>query len=686
MVAGQPPEGKATDAGPKPTPLPVLPENIPAELKAVPHWVVWRYVEKPDKWDKPPLDARTGKTAKSTDPQTWATFAEAVGTYHRGGLDGIGFVVSKSGESADDIVAVDLDKCRNPADGAIEDWAAEIIRDLDSYTEVSPSGRGIRIFVQGHLPPERRRKGRFEIYETGRYVTVTGQRLPDAPVSVEPRQAQLDAVHGRVFGKKPPGHAYSPTPVSNGYALSDAELIEKAKQAANGRKFSELWAGGHGERGSPSEADLALCGMLAFWTGGDAERIDALFRQSGLFRDKWEEREDYRKRTIAKALEGKTEFYQPGRNGHTKTSGPSPKAKGASQPTEAGEVFALGPLTLRPENPRRSGSGKVALNVMVYRGDVAVDHIGLSSAAYNRREAVRQLAVHVGDEVPRLKIEEAVAGLLAWAAKAAQAPAPSEASLQAVLGNKVLPAFGLHYKTAKGAWSEKLGREVTKQEFCDFTPDELIVEATTATDAPPNRPALIRTVKDELGVLWATVRNRLPAPPDADIASDSAAAAQFRQAMVRLWTAPKTWDKSTDSSGQETMSRASLISRVQEQARAYLEGREPLAKRERWRQILPAVAAWWRPGERDGELTVYLGMRYEAADQIGVALPEVRDQTTFTAMGEHCMVLDPSPPACIPVRLSRGQQRLGVLTQDLTDELMATPDEEAEPGNLGDTQ
>ena len=88
-----------------------------------------------------------------------------------------------------------------------------------------------------------------------------------------------------------------------------SEVVKKALAASNGARFSRLWNGDTEGYGSHSEADLALCGMLAFWTGGDAARIDTLFRQSGLYRKKWD-RKDYRNRTITEALSGKTEFYK----------------------------------------------------------------------------------------------------------------------------------------------------------------------------------------------------------------------------------------------------------------------------------------------------------------------------------------------------------------------------------------
>jgi AAA domain len=165
--------------------------------------------------------------------------------------------------------------------------------------------------MRATLPVGRNRKGRFEAYDKGRYFTVSGKHLAGTPRAIENRQEELQDVVRRVF-EQPSANGHRepvavPEHLENG--LTDDEVIEKALAASNGERFSRLWAGSTDEYGSNSEADLALCGMLAFWTGGDATRIDTLFRQSGLYRKKWE-RTDYRNRTIAEALRGKTEFYK----------------------------------------------------------------------------------------------------------------------------------------------------------------------------------------------------------------------------------------------------------------------------------------------------------------------------------------------------------------------------------------
>lgn len=131
------------------------------------------------------------------------------------------------------------------------------------------------------------------MYDSGRYFTVTGHHLDGTPTTIESRQEQIDELHRRVFGPALPEE--------------DAMLIQKAMNAKNGRKFKKLWEGNITGYPSDSEADLALCSVLGFWTGNDAERIDRLFRESRLYRPKWD-RPDYRKRTIGAALNGRMEY------------------------------------------------------------------------------------------------------------------------------------------------------------------------------------------------------------------------------------------------------------------------------------------------------------------------------------------------------------------------------------------
>jgi primase-polymerase (primpol)-like protein len=337
---GDTPGKSGTSTSGKPTALPVRPENIPAELKGRNHWVVWKYVKAVDldtgevDWNKPLFNARTGGLASSTKPATWSDFATACAAYERGGWDGIGFVLHRNEQETGVEVGTDLDDCRDPQTGAVQPWAQEIVSELGSYTEASPSGAGLRIFSFGDLPPEGRREGPFEVYQTGRYVTVTGCHIEGTPRTVEHRQEVLEKVHARMFArrKRKKEECYAPSEPTR---LEDQEVLRRARACSKtGSRFGRLWDGDASDYKSRSEADLALCNYLRFWAGRDKERIDNLFRQSGLFRGKWN-RDDYRNRTLDLALDG--EVYDPSRNAY-KASGNSAHHKEA--PSEAQAITA----------------------------------------------------------------------------------------------------------------------------------------------------------------------------------------------------------------------------------------------------------------------------------------------------------------------------------------------------------
>jgi hypothetical protein len=309
------------DRPPKPTALTVRPEGIPALLREARRFVLWRYEWRADKknsdggkWTKPPRQPN-GRVASSTDPATWVTFAEAIAAYNAGGWDGIGRIHLPE----DNLVGADGDHVRDAVTGELTGDIASAVLSLNTYTESSPSGEGLRAFCYGRKPGRECKRGGFELYDGltqegkpgGRYLTLTGHGLPQMPGEVCDRQVQVEAVYARMFGAN--GSGGSPKMKTSKAKTSkdpadDLSLIEKAKTAKNGSKFTRLWDGNSSDYKSESEADLALCGMLAFWTGPDPARIDALFRQSGLMRPKWE-RQDYRDGTIATALAGRTEFF-----------------------------------------------------------------------------------------------------------------------------------------------------------------------------------------------------------------------------------------------------------------------------------------------------------------------------------------------------------------------------------------
>lgn len=276
--------------------------SVPTELFDHAQWVCWRYETREGKETKVPVSPRTGRLASCSVPLTWADATTACAYANGHGL-GVGFVFS----AGDPFAGVDLDRCVGE-DGALAEWAAEIVAALDSYAERSPSGTGIKVLVRAALPPGRRSWGDGHgMYDRGRFFTLTGERLPGTPSTINERHEAVAALHARLFPPAVPGAAAPPTAL---HLLDDHEVIRRAMGAANGRKFADLFLDhGHGYP-SESEADAALCALLAFWVGADGGRVDRLFRLSRRYRAKWE-RASYRDKTIALAL-SRQEYYRPG--------------------------------------------------------------------------------------------------------------------------------------------------------------------------------------------------------------------------------------------------------------------------------------------------------------------------------------------------------------------------------------
>jgi putative DNA primase/helicase len=304
--------------------------RIPAELRAIARWLVWRVELREGKRTKVPY-AVHGGPASTTDPRTWATFEAAVSRLKQGDVAGIGFVFT----DGDSFVGVDLDGAL--AGNEAVPWAAAIVNELDSYTELSPSGRGLHVIVRGELRAAGNRRGPVEMYDRGRYFTVTG-RVYAGREAIRSRQAELDAVHARWVARP----VATVIPLQGSAALvelDDEELLGRAMRAKNGALFEQLWRGSAEGYSSRSEADLALVSLLVFWTGGDKARVDRLFRASGLYRPKWD-RADYRQATIDRALASAHDLYAPREElrGRPEVFGP-----GRVEELGPGRVEELGP-------------------------------------------------------------------------------------------------------------------------------------------------------------------------------------------------------------------------------------------------------------------------------------------------------------------------------------------------------
>lgn len=357
--------------------VPAPPDSVavPAAMTERDQWVCWRQQTRNDKSTKVPVDPSTGTFASTDDPDSWTDFATAREFVVSGSAAGIGFVFTDD----DPVVGVDLDDCRVAETGTGADWATAIIDHLESYTEVSPSGTGYHVLVRGSVPGDRTRNGDVEIYESNRFFTVTGDHVEGTPTSIVDRQDALTAVYRTHIldeadgGSDEPAAGSSPetvssddqsTPGTDDDTLTDQELLEKARSAANGDKFDRLWRGQTSGYPSQSEADMALCSLLAFWTGRDANRIDLLFRDSGLMREKWDEvhfadGSTYGERTIERAIDGTDEVYEPrGEDGGVEADGTGGVTGGSSEATagvtESGTGSSSGDDQPRQTQSRRA--------------------------------------------------------------------------------------------------------------------------------------------------------------------------------------------------------------------------------------------------------------------------------------------------------------------------------------------
>jgi Uncharacterized conserved protein len=304
---------------------PLAVSECPETLREREQWVCWREETRDGKPTKVPVTPGTGGFASSTDPETWDAFETALEYTETEHADGVGFVFTDD----DPIVGVDLDDCRDPETGDVDDAAQDIIKRLDSYTEVSPSGTGYHVLITGELPEGRNRRGSVELYDTARFFTVTGDHVDETLGRVARRQDALTAIHREYVqdterdtaSESEPGNGTDDQSTATGTAdvdvdLEDEDLLEKARNASNGEKFERLWNGNTVGYDSQSEADMALCCLLAFWTGGDRTQMKQLFRQSGLLREKWDEvhyadGSTYGEKTIERAIATTSEFYDP---------------------------------------------------------------------------------------------------------------------------------------------------------------------------------------------------------------------------------------------------------------------------------------------------------------------------------------------------------------------------------------
>ncbi len=283
---------------------------VPAELRERPQWVVWRYEQRPgeEKPTKMPYDPRTGRPAASDHTGTWAPYEVAVERLKRTGYDGVGYMFTYPH------IGVDIDGCCNPKTGEIAPWGAELVAMFPgSYAELSPSGTGVHIITRGKRTPRNGKRayqgGAVEMYDRARFFTFTGEALNTCE-TIADGQLPLDRLGTMLWPTPQP--VVHREPQDAVCTLEDDRIKELAFNATNGDVTARLYAGDLSLcAGDHSACDLALVSRFAFYTQ-DRSQLARLHRSSGLYRPKWD-RDDYRERTLDKALSTLGETYSPGR-------------------------------------------------------------------------------------------------------------------------------------------------------------------------------------------------------------------------------------------------------------------------------------------------------------------------------------------------------------------------------------
>jgi len=278
---------------------------FPESIKCLPVWILWKLEpDKSGRLTKVPYSAKYDGRASSTNENTWSTFENTMSKYedHSGEYDGIGIMLSTKYQ----IVFIDIDHCISYEDGSedpkLSPTAEDILNHMESqFIELSQSGTGVHILAVGDFEKNfKNSETGVEMYKEKRFVAMTGKALAENEPHWDPENIMYIYNKYKATQKGTKRLRKAPPKREVCLCLDDKKIIERASDNA---KFKKLYVGDWSEYGSQSEGDLAMCSLLAFWTDCDPEAIDRIFRETGLYREKWE-REDYRSETIRKACDG----------------------------------------------------------------------------------------------------------------------------------------------------------------------------------------------------------------------------------------------------------------------------------------------------------------------------------------------------------------------------------------------
>ena len=251
-----------------------------SELQPLNQWVVWRGELEAGKRKKVPYNPNYRNVHASVKiPKSWGSLPDALTALQSGNFSGIGFMITPP------LVFIDLDHSFAKTTKTITDPQAQaIVRELNSYTEVSPSGTGLHILAYGQLPGRGIHTG-IEIYGQERFTTITTDHLAETPFTIERRQDALAALYHRFAPVRENEVQNTRVGVGSGNALT-----ELPPEATNDPLLQQLLRGDTTGFVSASNADFVLVLKLLHWTGDNEALTRKLFVESGLYREDKTER------------------------------------------------------------------------------------------------------------------------------------------------------------------------------------------------------------------------------------------------------------------------------------------------------------------------------------------------------------------------------------------------------------
>ncbi|MEM1506247.1 hypothetical protein RG959_22965, partial [Domibacillus sp. 8LH] len=289
--------------------------NMPGELKQMNRWLLWKAVprkDKPNEATKVPVKIDGSDFYGWNTPSNLYNFYDVEQAFQTGRFDGVGFALAET-----DLICIDLDN-----DVSTTNISREL-EDLTNlgYTEISPSGKGYHVWLKGIKPEGMGKNGyteageKLEVFGGSGWVTMTGRVYNDAPIEYD--QQLINDLYKSYFKEQQSQQAkeWKSGAPSVDMTGMDGDILKVMFNSRSGKEIRALWNGDTSPyNGDDSAADLALCDQLAFYAKGDQKTIDRLFRQSALYRSKWDERRGkttYGEMTINKALLGRsnTDFY-----------------------------------------------------------------------------------------------------------------------------------------------------------------------------------------------------------------------------------------------------------------------------------------------------------------------------------------------------------------------------------------